>query len=207
MTALALLFGAVAPVAAQPGAPPAGSAAMRQVVSWVIASGDNQQLPFVIVDKGAATAYVFHPDGRLRGASPALLGSALGDDSAPGVGDRKLSDIRPAERTTPAGRFFSSLGLDLAEKELVWVDYGAAVSLHAVVTGNRKERRLERLATASALDNRISYGCINVPAVFFDTVVRPAFTGTSGIVYILPEVRSLGEVFPGYPGGVPPRVP
>ena len=44
-------------------------------------------------------------------------------------------------------------------------------------------------------DNRISYGCINVPANFYDTVVRPAFTGANGIVYILPEVRSIKEVF------------
>ena len=61
-----------------------------------------------------------------------------------------------------------------------------------------KERRLARLATATPLDNRISYGCINVPVSFYDGIVRPAFLGTAGIVYILPEVLTLGEAFPGY---------
>ncbi len=45
------------------------------------------------------------------------------------------------------------------------------------------------------LDNRLSYGCINVPAQFYDTVVAPAVKGTVGIVYILPETRAIGTVF------------
>lgn len=171
---------------------------VRQVADWVVASGDSRGLPFVLVDKAAAKVFAFHPDGRLRGASPALIGQARGDDSAPGVGERKLSSIRPEERTTPAGRFVAALGRALGEKDIVWVDYAAAISLHRVVTGNPKERRLQRLATASPLDNRISYGCINVPAEFYDAVVRPTFTGTNGIVYILPEIRPVANVFPGY---------
>ena len=49
------------------------------------------------------------------------------------------------------------------------------------------------------LDNRISFGCINVPAAFFDRVIRPAFKGTNGIVYVLPETRAAREVF-GFAG-------
>jgi hypothetical protein len=78
------------------------------------------------------------------------------------------------------------------------VDYANAISLHRVITTKPKERRLQRLATPTPADNRISYGCINVPAKFYDTVVQPAFTGASGVVYILPEVRSLSAVFTGY---------
>jgi len=70
--------------------------------------------------------------------------------------------------------------------------------MHRVITSNPKERRLHRLATPTPKDNRISYGCINVPVVFYETVVRPAFTGTEGIVYVLPEVRSMREVFSSY---------
>jgi hypothetical protein len=66
-----------------------------------------------------------------------------------------------------------------------------------VVAGNRGDHRLQRLATASPRDKRISYGCINVPVKFYETVVKPAFTGTSGVVYILPEIKPLAEVFPG----------
>ena len=167
----------------------------RQVADWVVDSGDNRGLPFVIVDKKDAKVFVFDGHGQLLGATPALLGLARGDDSAPGIGDRKLSDIRPEERTTAAGRFVSALGRNLREQEVLWVDYDAALALHRVLARNTKEERLQRLATASPLDRRITFGCINVPVDFFDSVVHPAFTGTSGIVYILPEIKSIREVF------------
>ncbi|MDP3163891.1 MAG: hypothetical protein Q8N06_00360, partial [Hydrogenophaga sp.] len=83
-------------------------------------------------------------------------------------------------------------------KELIWIDYDSALSLHRVVKGSPQERRAERLASPSPLDNRISYGCINVPVKFYESVVSPAFTGTNGIVYILPETRTASEVFGSY---------
>lgn len=162
----------------------------RQKADWVVDSGDNSGMPFVIVDKKDAKVFVFHADGRLRGAAPALLGIASGDDAVPDIGSRKLSRIRPEERTTPAGRFEAALGHSLSGQEILWVDYDGAVSIHPVITTMPRERRLQRLATATPLDNRISYGCINVSANFFKNTVRPAFTGTSGIVYVLPESGS-----------------
>ncbi len=178
------------------GAEPASPDASH-VADWVVASGDNQGLPFVIIDKRAAKVFVFRSDGQLRGAAPALLGLAIGDHTVPGIGTRAMSTIRPDERTTPAGRFVAGLGRDLST-DVLWIDYDAAISLHRVITGNPKDRRLERLTSATVADNRISFGCVNVPAKFFDDVVLPAFRGTTGIVYVLPEVRSLSEVFAGY---------
>ena len=170
----------------------------RHVADWVVDSSDNRCMPFVIVDKTDAKVFVFDAGGRLRGAAPALLGSERGDEAVPGIGDRELSRIRPEERTTPAGRFVASLGRNLRGKEILWVDYDGAVSMHPVITAKPAERRAQRLATPTPLDNRISYGCINVPAKFYEKVVRPAFTGTNGIVYVLPETRSASEVFAPY---------
>lgn len=172
-----------------------------QVADWVVDSGNNRNLSFMIVDKKEAKVFVFHADGSLRGTAPALLGLARGDDSVPGIGDRKLSTIRPEERTTPAGRFVAALDRNIHGKDLLWIDYAAAISLHRVITSNPKERRAERLATPTVLDNRISYGCINVPAKFFDKVVIPTFRNTKGIVYVLPEIRSNHEVFKSYDVG------
>jgi len=174
------------------------SADATQLADWVVDSGDNLGTPFVIVDKRDARVYVFHADGSLRGSAAALLGLALGDTSVAGIGERELSGIRPEERTTPAGRFVAYLDRNVRGKGILWVDYDSAVSLHPVLTSNLKERRLERLNTPTPLDNRISYGCINVPAKFYSTVVQPAFAGTSGIVYVLPEVRTTREIFPAY---------
>ncbi|MDP3493694.1 MAG: hypothetical protein Q8R82_11300 [Hyphomonadaceae bacterium] len=171
-----------------------------QVREWVIATGDNSGLPFVIIDKVQAKVFVFAGDGQIQGSAAALLGVARGDTTVAGIGERELSTIRPEERTTPAGRFISALGRDLANKDVLWVDYAASVSLHAVVTSNPKEHRLQRLATASPLDNRISFGCINVPPEFFEGVVRPAFAGTYGIVYVLPELAPISQAIAGYAG-------
>ncbi len=170
----------------------------NRLADWVVDSGDNHGMPFLIVDKTDGKVFLFYADGRLRGAAPALLGLARGDDSVPGIGDRELSAIRPEERTTPAGRFIASLGRDYNGKEILWVDYGLALSLHRVITTNPVERRLERLNSPTPNDNRISFGCINVPEKFYDHVVRPAFTETYGVVYILPETRSNRDVFASY---------
>ncbi len=176
-------FGAAAP-----------SSDARKVADWAVASGDHGKMPFVIIDKVNATAFVFDSRGSLLGAAPVLLGIGRGDRSAADIGTRKLSAISPAERITPAGRFVASLGNDLGKKDILWVDYAAAISLHRVFVGNPAERRLQRLTTASTGDNRISYGCINVPVAFYEKVIRPTFKSTSGIVYILPEKKSLYEV-------------
>ena len=200
-SAIAALVLAVAGLAAQPALAGADfqeekpSADARHVADWAVDSGDHKAMPFVIVDKVVGRVFVFDPQGRLQGAAPALLGLAQGDDSVPGIGSRKMSTIRPEERTTPAGRFVATLERSLKGDEILWIDYDAAIALHRVIATAPKERRLQRLDSRTASDRRITYGCINVPVKFFDNVVVPAFRGTAGIVYVLPETRSVGEVF------------
>lgn len=171
---------------------------VRRMADWIVRSRDNQGMPYLVIDKTDARVYVFQADGQLRAAASALLGMAVGDESAPDIGQRQLSRIRPDERTTPAGRFVASLGRNLQGGQILWVDYESALSLHPVVTNNPKERRVQRLPTPTPLDNRISYGCINVSADFFKQVVSPAFAMSSGVVYILPETRSLRQAFPTF---------
>lgn len=178
----------------------ASSTAALEVTAWIGRTADNQGLPFLIVDKVNARVLAFDHDGRLLGTAPVLLGLTRGDVSPPGVGDRPLSAIAPEDRITPAGRFVASMGENLGGKGILWIDYDAALSLHPVITTRPADRRLQRLATTTAHDNRISYGCVNVPATFYEEVVQPAFNGTVGIVYILPESRSLADVFFAAPG-------
>ena len=170
----------------------------QQVANWVVRSSDNSGVPFVIVDKINAKIFVFDSNGLLLGAAPVLLGLAIGDGSVPGIGDRKLSTLLDSERTTPAVRFVASLDHNLHGKEIFWVDYDAAISLYPVITTILKNQRLQRLASPSPLERRISYGCINVPSKFYANVVSRAFSGTQGIVYVLPEVRSIEDVSASY---------
>ena len=67
-----------------------------------------------------------------------------------------------------------------------------------MVKGTPQEHRAERLNSPSSADNRVSFGCINVPAAFYDKFVSPAFKSTNGVVYILPETRTAQEVFGSY---------
>ncbi|HEX2546900.1 MAG TPA: L,D-transpeptidase [Ramlibacter sp.] len=171
---------------------------VRHVANWALHSGDHLGLPFAVVDKQESRVFIFDAEGRLRGSTPALVGSARGDHSVPGIGSRPIQSILPEERTTPAGRFAASMGRGPKGEDILWIDYEGALAMHRVVTSVPEERRLQRLASKVALDRRITYGCINLPVKFYENVVVPAFQHKGGIVYILPETGRPQEVFGSY---------
>jgi hypothetical protein len=169
-----------------------------RTADWVVGSDDNGDLPFMIVDKVNARLFLFDPRGTIVATTPVLLGLARGDDSPPGIGERALASITPAERITPAGRFVLEAGENMAGKDIIWVDYDAAISLHRA--SDRKpamsaKSRVERLASTSVAERRVSLGCINVSTSFYDKFIQPMFSGTKGVAYILPETRSAGTQF------------
>ena len=167
---------------------------VKRVARWVIESGDNVRLPFLLIDKVNAQVFAFTPAGQLQGSAPVLLGMAHGDRMlVPNTAT--MSQMPPQVRITPAGRFVSRLAIDSHKQELLVLDYDASFSLHAVVKGTPKEHRAERLASPTSQDNRISFGCINVPAAFYSSIVSPSFTNTKGIVYVLPETAPASQLF------------
>ncbi len=178
------------------------SADARFVADWVADSGDSRGLPYLVLDKRGARLFVFAADGRLIDASPVLLGAAPGDDSVEDIGTRPMSLIKQEEKTTPAGRFVASAGRNASHEDVLWVDYDAAVSMHRVRVVDPRERRLERLASPNPADRRISYGCINVPVAFFDSVVWPLASASGAVVYVLPETRQGAQVFAGAYDGI-----
>ncbi|WP_170104803.1 hypothetical protein [Pulveribacter suum] len=187
----------------QPGGP-ALSGEARQVLDWVRTTSNNARLPFALVDKRAAAVHVFDASGAWQGSSVVLLGLASGDHSVPGIGERPMAQIAPHERTTPAGRFLSEPGENLKGEDIVWVDYDDAISLHRVRPTKASERRLQRLASATIEDNRISYGCINVPVSFYDRFIAPTLGRQAAVVYVLPETQPAAEFF-GFTPRAEPR--
>jgi len=169
---------------------------VHRLAQWIAATGDAGDAEFVIIDKQHAHIFVFDRDVALRASAPVLIGAAIGDDTVPGIGERPLDKVLPEEKTTPAGRFVGERGHNARGEDVVWVDYDAAVSMHRVLTTNKKERRLERLATPTTADNRISFGCINLPKAFYEEYVGPIFAQHRAIVYIMPDVKRLEDVFP-----------
>jgi hypothetical protein len=171
------------------------SSAASAALARVMQTSDNHGAPFVIIDKRKAHLWLFDGQGQARGHSPVLLGLARGDHTVPGIGDKPLEKIKPGERTTPAGRFVAEAGRNARGDDIFWIDYDAAVSMHRVHDVDRGENRLQRLATPTAADNRISYGCINVPIAFYDQTLLPVIGRTRPVVYLLPETRPVETLF------------
>ncbi|QJU60858.1 hypothetical protein HL653_20715 [Sphingomonas sp. AP4-R1] len=173
------------------------SAEAARVIAWVLASKDNHGLPWLVVDKKRAALFLFDAKGGSLDAVPVLLGLAEGDDASPGVGSKKLADLGPAEKTTPAGRFLAKFGLPVAGERVLWVDYATSVALHPIPKDvGARERRRERMLSLTADDNRITFGCINVPKLFYGKLLRPLFQKKGGYVYVLPDTKPIEVVFP-----------
>jgi hypothetical protein len=205
LTGLTLMFPAAA--VAQDGVTEAGvvpvevavgpSEGVVRVTEWVAASKDNHALPYAIVDKINGSLVLFDGKGKLIETVPVLVGIAPGDDATPGVGAKTLAEIGPAEKTTPAGRFLAKFGIPFRKERILWVDYATSVAMHPIPTdAGKKEQRRERMLSPTPDDNRITFGCINVPKAFYAKRLRPMFQRKGGYVYILPDTKPLEEVFP-----------
>ena len=173
-----------------------GSEAAR-VAEWIDASEDNHSLPYAIVDKMNASLFLFDGRGRLLSRVPVLVGIAPGDEASPGVGSKKLAELGPNEKTTPAGRFLAKFGIPFRGQRVLWVDYSTSVALHPIpMDAASTEQRRARMLSPTPDYNRITFGCINVPKDFYSRVLRPQFQKRGGYVYVLPDIRPLEDVFP-----------
>lgn len=168
----------------------------RELVHDVLKSRDHAGRPFAVVDKKQARIWVYDGSGRLRGASPVLLGQARGDDIAPDVGlHAQEGEVPFAERTTPAGRFAAEPGVNASGEPIIWVDYNSAFAIHRVRGGRALKPRLERLGSGDPADSRVSYGCVVVPVRFYEDVVQRWLGQGRSTVYVLPEQAPAREIF------------
>jgi YD repeat-containing protein len=167
----------------------------RWLIERIAATRDAHGRPFAVVDKRGAHLYVFDAAGRLVGHSPVLTGRQRGDFSVPGIGQRPVSQIRPFERTTPAGRFESRPGRNLEGEDIVWIDYDTGIAIHRLRPGAAEAVRARSLDSPVPEDHRQSFGCVVVPPPFFDAVVRPALGQGRGVVYVMPDEQPVQAMF------------
>jgi len=186
-SAIWLVVGFVAQ-GAQATLEPAVPQAAQAVAERVLALAETDKRPLASVDKQAAMLMVYHSDGRLAGASPVLLGLDQGDHTAPGVGSRaQVAQLQAGDRTTPAGRFESEPGRNLAGEALVWIDCASALALHRLRSSPSEQGRAQRLASPGPRDRRVSAGCVVVPVVLCETVVQPLLGRRRGVVVVMAE--------------------
>lgn len=166
---------------------------VQKTVSWIKKNKDNQNFPYAIIDKKNAHIFVFDAKRKIVDHGPVLLGIAKSDKIDPKTLNARLSSIGKKDRVTPSGRYVSVFGPDHRGKDVLWVDTKFAVGLHPVanVPG---QKRITRLNSTTAADNRITWGCINVAKPLFKNVLTPLFKPKAGIVYILPEAAPIEQL-------------
>ena len=186
---------AAPPAAGASGSLPAVTHDAGFVAEWVRASRDNDGRPFAIVDTSNALLLLYSGDAQLLGMSPVLLGMGRGDHAVPGVGDLPPARIPPAARTTPAGRFASEPGRNLDGEAVVWFDYDAGLAIHRLRDDAARSARLQRLQSNLPGAQRVSAGCVVVPVAFYENGIEPVLGRRRGVVYVLPEMRPVRELF------------
>lgn len=147
----------------------------------------QQQRGFIIADKKNGKIHFFYSSGQHMASDAALYGKDVGDKFQ---GD----SLKGGKKITPAGKFTlkatkdseyaGGWRLDLAETSFD----GGVIAIHPAWLGNTKEKRLERLASEDAKDNRVSYGCINTTHELFLNKVKPQlgeFDG--GMIFVVPD--------------------
>ena len=174
---------------------PDGDALVQGFAADVVRSGDAAGMAFAVLDKPSATVTIFDAKGQLVARSPVLLGQAVGDVAPPDIGTRPLSKVKLNEKVTSAGRFVTEAGRNHTGEDIVWLDYQQALSMHRV-RNVRGENRPQRLASPTVADNRISYGCVNMPPSFYESYIDPLFGKQKGVVYVLPETQPVASLFP-----------
>lgn len=165
---------------------------------------DNKGIPFIIADKPTGQIFLFKADGELIKFFPALYGKAAGDVLSHPIGQQmtgqEIDQTLDNEKITPAGDYTAVLrpeknfGLALFFQDAQ--GNRGSMAIHQVYTGDIKERRLERLASADATDNKVSYGCINVGVDNWNNYIVPNYSGGARVGVVPDEVGALDKFIP-----------
>jgi len=170
---------------------------VRTIAEFAV-GGDAGGKPFVVVDKSNARMTVFDAKGKIVEETPALLGKSVGDRfSEARKNARTIEEVEASgQKVTPAGRFTGQVTPDREYGSVLRFNEtsngGTTVAIHQTYTGTPSERRPERIASSTTSDNRVSFGCVNVPKEIYDR--NFSNIGDRFTVYVLPEKSSFEEV-------------
>ena len=152
-------------------------------INWVKATHDNNGKVFVVADKNEGKIHVVDSNGKVLDTQSAIFGRSKSNDNV--------------ANSTPSGRFKlqKALTTKASDKRVFGDD---VLTLTDTVTGNNvtkkdggviamhrlwnKPERVKAINSATASDNYMSAGCINVPTAFYNSVVDNL---DGAMVYIL----------------------
>ena len=141
-------------------------------INWVVKQKDHNGKAFVVADKAQGKILIVDTDGKVLDSQNAIFGKNKGDSTAFGntpSGRFQLHKTEAKNLSDVDKRVFGDSVLDLTDKETgrkVTNEKGQVVAMHRVV--NTKQRHAA-LNSATANDNYLSHGCINVPTAFYNS--------------------------------------
>jgi hypothetical protein len=151
---------------------------------------------FMVADKPNGMLHIFKEDGSHALSDATLYGKDAGDVLG------KVSSLEGGPKITPAGKFTmkESSATYAGGTSLILVeskDHTGYIAVHAADVSTPSERRLARLETPTAEDNRISYGCINTKHDTFIKEIKPHINDLDGgLIFVLPDAtETTAEMF------------
>lgn len=158
------------------------------VVQNIVSQNDNQGKQFIVADKQAGTLTLYTPQGQEVTSTPALFGKATGDSiSTNNATPSGRYDLKHVDGNNIKGNEKGQYGNSaqaLVVSGRLQENNAGNVAIHRVLP---IESRQAKLDSATATDNRVSHGCINVPSSFYDIHLdRQQDT----VVYVMPETNA-----------------
>lgn len=158
------------------------------VVQNIVNQNDNQGKQFIVADKQAGTLTLYTPQGQEVTSTPALFGKATGDSiSTNNATPSGRYDLKHVDGNNIKGNEKGQYGNSaqaLVVNGRLQENNAGSVAIHRVLP---IESRQAKLDSATATDNRVSHGCINVPSSFYDIHLdRQQDT----VVYVMPETNA-----------------
>ena len=152
-------------------------------INWVKATHDNNGKVFVVADKNEGKIHIVDNNGKVIDTQNAIFGRNKSNDNV--------------ANSTPSGRFKLQKALttkasdkrvfgddvltltDIVTGENVTKKDGGVIAMHRLWN---KPERVKAINSATASDNYMSAGCINVPTAFYNSAVDSL---DGAMVYIL----------------------
>ena len=152
-------------------------------INWVKATHDNNGKVFVVADKNEGKIHVVDSNGKVLDTQNAIFGRNKSNDNVANSTPSGRFKLQKALTTKAADKkVFGSDVLTLTDtvtgKDITKKD-GGVIAMHRLWN---KPERVKAINSATASDNYMSAGCINVPTAFYNSAVDSL---DGAMVYIL----------------------
>lgn len=152
-------------------------------IKWVKATNDNNGKVFVVADKNEGKIHVVDSNGKVLDTQNAIFGRNKSNDNVANSTPSGRFKLQKALTTKAADKkIFGSDVLTLTDtvtgKDVTKKD-GGVIAMHRLWN---KPERVNAINSATASDNYMSAGCINVPTAFYNSAVDNL---DGAMVYIL----------------------